>query len=152
MRYFALLSILFCSVAVLPLMADDTAADAPVEKVSAADKRAEKKSAAQWFKDYMDKKKKAATAMKKVKDKKSAAKAVTTLSDLYGISAKGKQTALGEVGETKMPENPAIDELMSRNEKKIEKLNDLIEKEKARIDDADLLSDALNECIEKAYE
>lgn len=152
MRYFALLSILFCAVAVMPLMADDTEAAAPVEKVSAADKRAEKKDAALWYKDYMDKKKKAATALKKVKDEKSAAKAVKLMSELYGLSGKGKQTALGEVGESKKPENPAIDELMTRNEKKIEKLNAAIEKEKARIDKADLLDDDLNECIEKAYE
>ncbi len=152
MRYFALLSILFCAVAVMPLMADDTETAAPVEKVSAADKRAEKKDAALWYKDYMDKKKKAATALKKVKDEKSAAKAVKLMSELYGLSGKGKQTAMGEVGEAKKPENPAIDELMTRNEKKIEKLNAAIEKEKARIDKADLLDDDLNECIEKAYE
>ena len=87
-----------------------------------------------------------------MKDEKSAAKAVKLMSELYGLSGKGKQTALGEVGEAKKPENPAIDELMTRNEKKIEKLNAAIEKEKARIDKADLLDDDLNECIEKAYE
>ena len=150
MRLFVALSLLLVPVLPLTAVADSDDAVAAEQKVSAADKRAEKKEATLWFKDYMDSKKKAAAALKKVKDAKSAKKAVKTISELYGLSNSGKQTAMGEVGEAKRPEMQALDELMARNEKKIEKLNDAIEAEKARIDEAELLTSELGECIDKA--
>ena len=151
MRYFVLLSFLFGTFAALPLMADD-ADPAPAEKVSAADKRAEKKDAALWYKDYMDKKKRSGAALKKVKDAKSAAKAAKIISELYGLADRGKTTAMGVAGEAKRPESEALDELLARNEKKIDKLNAVIEMEKARIDNAELMTDELSECITKAAE
>lgn len=133
----------------MPLIALE-ADDAP--QMSAAEKRAEKKEAALWYKDYADKKKSAGSALKRVKDERSADRAVKTIQVLYGLSSQGVQTALGEVGVAKRPESSAIDEILTRNGKKTEKLNAVIEKESARIEEAGLMTPELEECIEKALE
>lgn len=135
--------------AAMPLLAQD-ADEAP--QMSAAEIRAEKKEAALWYKDYADKKKSAGSALKRVKDERSADRAVKTIQELYGLSSQGVQTALGEVGEAKRPESAAIDEILTRNGKKTEKLNAVIEKESARIEEAGLMTPELEQCIEKALE
>lgn len=149
-KFFSL--ILFCSLVLPVLPAAEDAESTPAEKISAADMRAEKKAAAAWLKDYLDCKKRAVAALKKVKDEKSAAKAEKLIAELYGLSKKSKDTAMGERAERTRPEYAGLDELLTRNEKKIAKYNEAIEKEKARIDAAGFLTPELEECIEKAYE
>lgn len=136
-------------IAAMPLVAQETGGE---PQMSAAEKRAEKKDAVLWYKDYADKKKIAGSALKRVKDDRSADRAVKTIQELYGLTSRGAQTALGEVGVAKRPESAAIDEILTRNGKKIEKLNAVIEKESARIEEAGLMTPELEECIEKALE
>ena len=144
--------LLVCFVVTPALYGAEEAESAPVEKIPAAELRAEKKAAAKWMKDYLANKKKAASLLKKVKDEKSAARAEKALSELYGLGNVGQKTALGEVGESKRPDYAGLDELLERNEKKISQYDSLIEKEQERIEAADCMTDKLEEAISKALE
>ena len=134
----------FCLLIVQPVMAEESDTDdfgAPSEeKVSPADAREEAKAAAAWLKEHMALRKKVLSALKKVKNEKSAAKAAKALNKLTGKDNVGKKTALGEVGDSlfERPDTEAMDALLKKNIKRIDKSTKDIEEEVDRIESLDL--------------
>lgn len=138
----------FCLLIVQPVMAEESDTDdfgAPSEeKVSPADAREEAKAAAAWLKEHMAMRKKVLSALKKVKNEKSAAKAAKALNKLTGKDNVGKKTALGEVGDSLFerpfgrPDTAAMDALLKKNIKRIDKSTKDIEEEVDRIESLDL--------------
>lgn len=111
--------------------ADTDTAKEDEEAEPEVDEKALKKAANRYWQTKMAKKKKALSIIKKVKDQKSSKKAAKQLVKLYNLDGKSKK-------ETKKPEDS---EFMDAAEKRfashIEKLDEQIEEEEARISELD---------------
>ncbi len=111
----------------------------------AAPDRFERKDAAVWVKEEMNRRKKTLALLKKIKDEKSADKAAKALLALYGVS--GKQTAMGESGPAQKPTGEAYEEAEAKNARQLEKLDAAIAAQRERIEELELESSRLSEAF-----
>lgn len=118
-----------------PEKAETTTEETTEEAEPKVDEKALKKAANRYWKSQMERKKKGVSILKKVKDKKTARKAAKSLTKLTAAPKKGKD---GKDGKDKNA-RPEDSEFMDAAEKRflphIEKLDEAIEEEVARIEE-----------------
>ena len=114
----------------------------------AAESRAEKKEAAEWYKKKIARQKKAIAALKKVRDEKSAKKAAETIMKYYGKLVGGKSTAMGTSGPAEVPEGDAMDAAAEKYEKQLEKLQEQLNDEIERIGELNISCPELDKAID----
>lgn len=113
--------------------------------------RDDKKAAAAWYKEDLANKKKALALFKKIKDEKSAEKSAKAVLKLYGLSHEGMQTAMGEVGERRVPTGPAMEAEAKKVEKVRRKLQEQILKEQERVEGMEFEDSSLIMDISRAF-
>ena len=144
MKYLAYL-LTVCLFLGSPMVMAEEEADAPV---SAADARMEKKEAADWYKKKLARMKKAAAALKKVKNEKTAKKAADTIMKHYGKLVGGEKTAMGTTAAAEVPETDAMDDMATKYEKQLEKLQEQLNSEIERIGELGIECPELDEAID----
>lgn len=142
MKYLAYFLALFMVMdAPLVFAADD-------EPKSAADTRAEKKEATNWYKQKLARQKKALGALKKVKNDKTAKKAAASIMKHYEHLVGGKETAMGRSEAAEVPTGDAMDEAAEKMQKQLERMDTQIEKEIERINELELDCPELDKAID----
>lgn len=125
-----------------------TLAESDDKPKSSAELRVEKKEATSWYKKKLARQKKAIAALKKVKDEKSAKKAAASIMKLYGHLVGGDQTAMGTSGPAEVPSGEAADEVATKFEKQLSKLQEQLNDEINRIGELELSVPELDEAID----
>lgn len=116
----------------------------------AADDRAARKDATTWVKTSMTQKKKLLAAAKKVKNVKTAEKFAKDVDKIYEeLKVDGTQTAMGSSAPAEAPTGDAVDAEMEKKAKALEKLDEALDKELNRIEEAEIDSSELNEALKK---
>ncbi len=112
---------------------------------SAAPDRFERKEAATWVKEEMNRRKKTLALLKRVKDEKSAEKVGKALLEMY--DAGGEETALGETGPAPKPTGEAMAAAEEKNAKALEKMQKAIAAERERIAELEIESSTLTKAL-----
>lgn len=119
---------------------------------AAKEERMEKRLAADWMKEELNRLRKTTAVLKKVKNAKTAASAAKELQGMYGLGGSGQQTAMGAAGPATKPQGAAYAEQEKKNASTLKKVKTEARAEVARIqalnlNDADL--DAALEWLEE---
>lgn len=115
-----------------PEKAETTTEETTEEAEPKVDEKALKKAANRYWKSQMDKRKKGVSILKKVKDKKTARKAAKSLAKLTAAPKKGKD---GKDKNAKPEDSEFMDAAEKRFLPHIEKLDEAIDEEVARIEE-----------------
>ena len=115
-----------------PEKAETTTEETTEEAEPKVDEKALKKAANRYWKSQMDKRKKGVSILKKVKDKKTARKAAKSLAKLTAAPKKGKD---GKDKNAKPEDSEFMDAAEKRVLPHIEKLDEAIDEEVARIEE-----------------
>lgn len=137
----------------------------PKEKRKKAKQEAKqaRKEATQYYKEYIVQKRKALILVKKIEDERSRDGSVRSFKVLYeeaeddgeeldGGRVIGGASGYGDRGVSEEAKNKAMSAERKKYQKQIDKINAQIEAEKTRIEEAELMTDQLQEFITKALE
>lgn len=135
----------------------------PKEKRKQAKQEAKqaRKEATQYYKDYIVKKRKALILIKKIEDERSRNASIRSFKKLYEEEEDCEEMGNGRTigggygnggGVSEKAKNKAMEDERKKYEKAIKKIDDQIDEENDRIEEAGLMTDELNEFIKKAKE
>ena len=135
----------------------------PKEKRKQAKQEAKqaRKEATQYYKDYIVKKRKALILIKKIEDERSRNASIRSFKKLYEEEEDSEEMGADRTigggygnggGVSEKAKKKAMEEERKKYEKAIKKIDDQIDEEVTRIEEAELMTDELNEFIKKAKE
>lgn len=135
----------------------------PKEKRKQAKQEAKqaRKEAAQYYKEYIVKKRKALILVKKIEDERSRNASIRSFKLLFeeeeseeelGADRTYGMGGSGNAGVSEEAKKKAMEAERKKYEKAIKKIDDQIDAEVTRIEEAELMTDELSEFIKKAKE
>ena len=166
LSFFLLFGLLASAPLVEAQWSNSTSELSPKEKRKKAKQEAKqaRKEAVAYYKDYIVKKRRAYLLVKNVEEEKDVARILKGFRALYETAEKeenmngdrviggGSSCGNGGVEVSEEAKKKAMDAERKKYEKHIKKIDNQIETEKARIEEAGLMTDELKEMITKALE